>query len=328
MMHQGAAALQSDCSARRDGDFGAAPSLSRPVQRSLRARRARAARHAAVASRTQGASEYRASARGRAGPLGRLGALDRRLVSKVGPSDQTLVAREVRRGPVFHWISFAGLGLALPAFVALALLVRSAGILRVDVPIALAVQRIHWPLAAWALTHASDLGGLPFDAVSYLVVFGALMLLRLRLEAILCVAASLVADIVGRALKLAIGRTRPLASLIVVVAHPTDSSFPSGHVIEYVTLFGFACYIALTVCLSRRWRYLVVALLVLLIVLVGPSRVYLGKHWPSDVVGAYLFAGVWLAATVRLHRALKRRQLAMARREAPHGRPAFEQKLR
>jgi undecaprenyl-diphosphatase len=51
-----------------------------------------------------------------------------------------------------------------------------------------------------------------------------------------------------------------------------------------------------------------VALIVLgaLVALVGPSRVYLGAHWPSDVVGAYLFAGAWLAATIAAYLWLKR----------------------
>ena len=54
-------------------------------------------------------------------------------------------------------------------------------------------------------------------------------------------------------------------------------------------------------------RNVALMLLGTLVALVGPSRVYLGEHWPSDVVGAYLIAGVWLAATIETHLRLKRR---------------------
>ena len=63
---------------------------------------------------------------------------------------------------------------------------------------------------------------------------------------------------------------------------------------------------------SGKRRTAVLATLALLVALVGPSRVYLGEHWPSDVVGAYLFASLWLAGTIEAHLFLKPR-LDMAR---------------
>jgi len=66
-------------------------------------------------------------------------------------------------------------------------------------------------------------------------------------------------------------------------------------------------------------RTLVLLLLALPVVLVGPSRVYLGQHWPSDVLGAYLLAAVWLAGTIELHLLLKRRRAMKERPVVPMG---------
>ena len=75
------------------------------------------------------------------------------------------------------------------------------------------------------------------------------------------------------------------------------SSFPSGHatssMIFYLTL-------ALALTSEMRWRGLAVAGAILLSFLIGISRVMLGVHWPSDVVGGWAFGMLWVLLTLRL----------------------------
>ena len=52
------------------------------------------------------------------------------------------------------------------------------------------------------------------------------------------------------------------------------------------------------------WRKALMSVITLMIVLGGPSRIYLGEHWTSDVVGGYLFGGAWLSLAFSLYSAL------------------------
>jgi membrane-associated phospholipid phosphatase len=70
-------------------------------------------------------------------------------------------------------------------------------------------------------------------------------------------------------------------------------SFPSGHVLFFVVFFGFIAYLA-WLFQGGRYRIPVIAGCGLLILLIGPSRVYLGAHWASDVVGSYIIGVLWL----------------------------------
>src|SRR5205085_1183983 len=127
---------------------------------------------------------------------------------------------------------------------------------------------------------------------------------------------SLLAGVVGGGVRTLDARARPGAGLIHVTGHLSGYSFPSGHVIQYTTLFGFAFYVVFVAWRGGPARALVLAALALLVALVGPSRVYLGEHWPSDVVGAYLFASLWLAGTIEAHLFLKPRlEMARAQRQ-------------
>ena len=100
-------------------------------------------------------------------------------------------------------------------------------------------------------------------------------------------------------LQLLVDRPRPPADLVGVTNALGGLGFPSGHAYQSLVLFGFLIYLV-TVLVSRTWlRRSIQVFLVLLILAIGVSRVYLGAHWPSDILGAYLLGGSLLAL---LHR--------------------------
>lgn len=121
-------------------------------------------------------------------------------------------------------------------------------------------------------------------------------------------------SLIARLFKVAVARPRPAADLVRVITEGDSLSFPSGHVMFYVTYFGFLFFVAYALLprgsLARRLALCVTALPVLLI---GLSRVYLGRHWPSDTLGAYLLGGLWLALALHQYRRWKlRRAMASA----------------
>lgn len=67
-----------------------------------------------------------------------------------------------------------------------------------------------------------------------------------------------------------------------------ETCYPSGHTASYVVLFGYLFYINLLYTKSPSWRKTFSILLIIVILLIGPSRVFLGVHWFSDVIAAYL----------------------------------------
>jgi membrane-associated phospholipid phosphatase len=221
---------------------------------------------------------------------------------KVRPQEQ------LRRGRRFLHLYLALLALAAVVFIVLALLVRGQdALLRYDAPVERAVQSVTLPGYGWLLTRVSDYGFPPFTYLSYIVVFVGLLLARKWRAALIGVGSSLLAILAGSEIRRLVERPRPSDTLVHVVRHVVGYGFPSGHVTQYVTLFGFCFYIVLTGWRGGVLRALLLTFLGLLIVLVGPSRVYLGAHWPSDTLGAYLFGGLWLAGTIELHLAIERR---------------------
>lgn len=100
---------------------------------------------------------------------------------------------------------------------------------------------------------------------------------------------------------------RPRPDLVPHGASVYTASFPSGHsMMAAVTWLTLALLLATTFH-GRRLKVYVVALAVLVTVAVGVSRVYLGVHWPTDVLAGWAAGGAWALACAALARVLSRR---------------------
>jgi membrane-associated phospholipid phosphatase len=92
---------------------------------------------------------------------------------------------------------------------------------------------------------------------------------------------------------------RPRAPYAFAVLHGYSFSFPSGHAMASLIAYGMITYVV-TVFWAKRWplRVATVSAAALLIVAIGISRLYLGVHYFSDVVGGYAAAALWLSACI------------------------------
>jgi undecaprenyl-diphosphatase len=109
------------------------------------------------------------------------------------------------------------------------------------------------------------------------------------------------------AFKLVVGRPRPTPDLVRVFQAEAGNSFPSGHAFFAIAFWGLLAYFAFTRLQRRSVRWLTLTCLLMIILLIGASRVYLGAHWPSDVLGGYVLGALFLTTLVWLDRKWKPR---------------------
>ena len=158
------------------------------------------------------------------------------------------------------------------------------------------------------ISHIIDtLNGPIFSVLLPLLWVIVLLLLRWRRQAIFFGMAMLSEAGLWFGLQLLVGRPRPVTTEGICVQRMIPvHSFPSGHVIHDVVLYGFLLYLSFSQPV-RKWRYhwIVLPLQVLAVfylLAVGYSRLELGEHWLFDVLGAYLVAILWLSLIIFLSR--------------------------
>jgi undecaprenyl-diphosphatase len=150
------------------------------------------------------------------------------------------------------------------------------------------------PLAVKILRTVTQLGGRT-QLITVVLVAGAGLLIRRQPRlALYLVVTGLGALILDPTLKLIIGRIRPIVP--DPVAHGGGNSFPSGHSLDSFVVYGALLLVFLPV-IKRRWRPFAVLLVALVTVAVGFSRIALGVHFVSDVLGAWCLGVAWLGVT-------------------------------
>lgn len=228
-----------------------------------------------------------------------------------------------RRSLVPRWLAairtqtFSALAaIGLIAFGGLTLLVTGGMTADADLVATQAVQGIAAPWFGPLMLAVSALGFFPQSYIIVAIVASLFWRAGYRTEsgfALLAAASAILTEVV----KAVVGRPRPADELVAVIEGATGHSFPSGHTLFYVTFFGFLAYLAYAQLKPGRLRTAVLWTTGLLILLVGPSRIWMGQHWASDVLASYALGLTYLMLLVQWY---GRRRLGLA--TAPATRPA------
>jgi undecaprenyl-diphosphatase len=192
------------------------------------------------------------------------------------------------------WI--AGTSVAVLAalfFVALALAVAQGHTQSFDVAVRDTIHSWATPLLTGAMSGATQLG-----SATVLLPLGVILVWRLyvagrRRAAALLAITAVGAQVFDQALKFEFRRPRP--EVFFGLAQPGSYSFPSGHSLSSCCFYGVLAAILTMGAVPRRRKVLIWALAAVVTLSVGFSRVYLGVHYPTDVLGGYAVAVVWVA---------------------------------
>jgi undecaprenyl-diphosphatase len=192
-----------------------------------------------------------------------------------------------------------------------------------DDAVRMTVYGVASPRATKVLHVVTQLGS-PLFLLPVTIVCALTFLHRRRIRgAILLTATMLGVTLLNQILKSIFQRPRPLPFFGLTM--PASYSFPSGHSLAAFCFYGALAALVTARLRSRLLRVLVWASAVVIIVAVGFSRLYLGVHYLSDIVGGYATGFVWVltvASADRVFRRADERQSKAAVAEPPPGGPA------
>jgi undecaprenyl-diphosphatase len=193
--------------------------------------------------------------------------------------------------------------LSLIAFTVLGYYAHHTAAITLDVRFERWLQTIDWRALRWA-TDASNwaMGGRPLTTIALILTLTVLWR-RWPVDAAVLAIATL-GRLVNAYLKTVIESPRPTPELVRITDHSSGFGYPSGHAAGALLVIGAAAWIAARHTRDPARRRLIWLGAAAWILLTGVGRIYAGAHWPSDVIGAWLWSvpalvGLTSLATMR-----------------------------
>ena len=179
---------------------------------------------------------------------------------------------------------------------------QANGVARLDHPLLRTMMQWRNPRLDSLATDYTNIGGVVVMPILAAVFMVSLALLRRSWTPVILVVAagvgSLAMTIAGKTL---LGRARPpLAD--AVPPYEYSASVPSGHTLNATVIAGIVAYLLVLRQKRRIWRVLTVLLAVSFAFTIGVSRVFLGHHWFTDVLGGWGLGVAWLVVVITAHR--------------------------
>ena len=144
----------------------------------------------------------------------------------------------------------------------------------------------------------SGFGETVAEIITILLLVLTLLIYKKKLEAFLVLVLPSLVALLTWLIKVIINRPRPDK----VLADDSGLSFPSGHVSYIVVLFGFLLYVLPRLIKRRMIITVLQVVMIMMILLMMTSRIYLGEHWPSDVLGGAMLAGLILIPLIMIYK--------------------------
>jgi undecaprenyl-diphosphatase len=196
-----------------------------------------------------------------------------------------------------------GLSMALVTSVISAILfgliskmIRESNTLNFDVTIISYIRGMESPLLTRMMTFFTEIGnGLSIVVITIIVMIVLYKFLDHRRELLFLAWVIIGSSLLNVMLKLLFQRERPTIDRLV---EAIGYSFPSGHSMAAFSLYGALAFLIWKHITTVFGRVMVIIVSSLFIVTIGVSRIYLGVHYPSDVIGGYLMSACWLTSSI------------------------------
>lgn len=227
---------------------------------------------------------------------------EKKPVQKISEAASQAAKAETSPAPVrkYRAMVFRGaLVLLAAAFAWLTFLVKTTPSFSIDLQITRAIQLINFPSFGLLMRLISWPGFSPQETIIAGLIILMIYVFGLHWEAVMALVAAVFSAGSNLLIKDLVQRPRPLPSQVNVFSILNGYSFPSGHVMFYVAFFGFIWFLAFSLLKPSWKRSISLMLFGGLIVMIGVSRIYLGQHWASDVLGSYLLGSLMLVLIVQ-----------------------------